>query len=369
MYRKPLAVEQGLLERFRRGEDGARWCRDYRTFLEVAGSIYGSSPARLRRGALYSGAARLLSEESLDRYRRDPRRRPACLVTAYYGNVYFGLKQSLVLDSLRAAIEDLGGRGALAERKRVHYLSALLHAASTSTSGTSHFAQPRHLRKSTELAAMATRRLVDIFERFEACSRDILDTVRRTDHVSGNRCFASDFHSLIVDPGPAGSGGRPALPRFDFPGGIDLVYFDPPYTADNYSRFYHVLEVIARYDYPRLQRDPHGKVVRGRYPILQSRFQSGFCRKTRVEDEFRRVIAATAGSRAGLIISYAAPTGLLIKQYAKRFPGSDPVERLEALCREYFGDVETRRLRMLHSGQGDSNLSVDELLVICRKPR
>ena len=211
---------------------------------------------------------------------------------------------------------------------------------------------------------MAKRRSVDLFDRVGECSRDIVETLRATRHRPGNRCTLGDYKSFV-----RGFEGGRLGPSFVFPEHADLVYFDPPYTADNYSRFYHVLEVIARYDYPRLQRDPHGKVVRGRYPILQSRFQSGFCRKTRVEDEFRRVIAATAGSRAGLIISYAAPTGLLIKQYAKRFPGSDPVERLEALCREYFGDVETRRLRMLHSGQGDSNLSVDELLVICRKPR
>ena len=69
------------------------------------------------------------------------------------------------------------------------------------------------------------------------------------------------------------------------------------------------------------------------------------------------------------MISYAYPSGLLLKVLAAKRPGEDPVEGLESLCRESFGQVETHRLHVLHSGQGDKNLSVDELIVVCRQPK
>src|SRR5207253_2965645 len=29
-----------------------------------------------------------------------------------------------------------------------------------------------------------------------------------------------------------------------------VIYADPPYSKDHYSRYYHVLETLVRYDYP-----------------------------------------------------------------------------------------------------------------------
>src|SRR5262245_58024007 len=101
-YEAPLAREAALLERFRAGDVGEGWCREYRSFLEEPGSRYGDPPDPKR--GLYAGAARLLTEESIARRRADPWGSPAYLTTAYYANVYFGLRQALVIDSLRAAI-------------------------------------------------------------------------------------------------------------------------------------------------------------------------------------------------------------------------------------------------------------------------
>lgn len=365
-YREPLEVEDRLLERFAAGERGSRWCAEYRRFLEEPGSLYGGPP--LDGARLYAAAAPLLREESVRRYREDPRRAPACLATAYYANVYFGLRQAIAIDSLASAIGAPARGDPLRERKRVHYLSALLHAASFSTSGTSHFAQPRHLGKDSELLAVARRRTADIFSRLEDCSRDILETVRRTSYVPGNEAFCSDYRAFL-ERAEAGDGRSPGAPAFRFPGEVDLVYFDPPYTADNYSRFYHVLDVLVDYDYPPLETDRSGRVVRGRYPAIERRFQSEFTKRRAVEGEFRTVIRASAAAGAKLIVSYASPTGLLIRRYAERHPGTDPVARLEAVCREAYEEVATEREPVLHSGQGDKNRAVEELVIVCRKPR
>ena len=360
LYSPALAVEAEFLAAFLRREHDDDWARRYREFLENSWAVHGG--ARSGPGqSLYAAALPLLEEESVAAYRNEPGRLPACLVTAYYANVYFGLRQALQIDSLRIAIErfaaidtDRAWRGTL-------YLSALLHAASVSTSGTSHFAQPRHLTKDSELRAMAKRRTQDARAEFDSACEHLVDVARSIPHREGNRAFAGEFASF-VSPREEGGGLR-------FPDRVDCVYLDPPYTADHYSRFYHVLEVLTRFDYPELKRDRHGAVLRGRYPAHGYRFQSGFCRRHAVEGEFARVIAAAAASGAKLVISYASPSGLLLEEYARRHPGEDPVARFESLCRRSYRRVETRRKDLLHSGQGDSAKRIEELLVICARPR
>jgi len=106
-----------------------------------------------------------------------------------------------------------------------------------------------------------------------------------------------------------------------------------------------------------------------RYPELRLRFQSGFCRPSQVEGEFRRAIEASANSGSKLVISYGSPNGLLLKVYRRRWGRRDPVAALGDLCRERYRQVETLRRAVLHSGQGDKNKPTEELLYICRRPR
>lgn len=57
---------------------------------------------------------------------------------------------------------------------------------------------------------------------------------------------------------------------------FDLVYIDTPYNNRQYAPNYHVLETIARYDYPEL----HGKTGMRDYE------RSEFCQRGRVADAF-----------------------------------------------------------------------------------
>ncbi len=372
LYAEALALEDRLLEEhaaLNGAGSKAAFARRYRAFLLEPGGLYGGAgrgPAGVglaaRRGGspLYLRAESLLAEGSIGRYRKDPRRRPACLLTAYYASVYYGLRQAIDLDSLRAAIDDLGDADPLLARKRVHYLSALLHAASVTTSGTSHFAQPRQLRKDSEVLAMARRRRTSVLEKFREFSREIAETLDSLDLDRGNRALCSDYRALLHENGRG--------PRWASEARADLVYMDPPYTADNYSRFYHVLETLVRYDYPPLERDRRGEVGAGRYPEIARRFQSRFCRPAKVEEEFDRVISASANSGSSLVISYGSPNGLLLKVYRRRAGGRNPVDLLRELCRRRYREVEVRTRALLHSGQGDKNIATDELLVVCRRP-
>lgn len=366
LYAEPLAREERLLAAFARdGGAGDGFPDRYRSFLDEPGGLYGGAGkgpvgTGKRRGSLYRKVEPFLAEPAIARLRSDPRLRPARLVAAYYGNVYYGLRQAIEIDSLRAAIDDLPESDATADRKRAHYLSALVHAASVATSGTSHFAQPRQLTKDSEILAMARRRSIDVLETFRRFSEEIAEALEALDPDAGNRCLCARYESLVAE-GERGT-------AWDGEAGADVVYADPPYTSDNYSRFYHVLEAIARYDYPPLERDSRDRPSAGRYPEIGRRFQSGFCRPRAVEGEFERIIEASANAGASLVLSYGSPNGLLLKVYRKRFPGRDPVRLLEDLCRRRYRKVETLRRRLLHSGQGDKNTATDELLVVCEGP-
>ena len=348
-YGAALEEEAGFLDAYERGRADEAWAAGYREYLHASAALYpGVAEASVAEP--FRSALPLLSD------RESAAGNLACLATTYYSNVYFGLHQSLQLDSIRAAIDAVDEGDPWCELKQTHYLSALLHAASVSTSGTSHFAQPRHLSKDSELQAMAKRRLTDLRESQLEYSAAIAQTVRETVFTEGNQVFNSDYRELLDEDGV-----------FQLPEGPGLVYLDPPYTADNYSRFYHVLEVITRYDYPELKRGRSGGILRGRYPVLAHRFRSDFCSPAKVEDEFRMVLRAVAASGAKLVISYSSPTGLLLKEFVRQ-GSSEPLERLRRLCGEFFEGVEILKRPTMHSGQGDSNIAIDELLVICSRP-
>lgn len=283
--------------------------------------------------------------------RRDPSAIPYALVTAYAGNVYFGLRQSITIDSLRRAIDAIPETDAFAAEKRTVYLAALVQACSVSTSGTSHFAQPRSIARDRELLAVARRRSIDIEHEFHVA----LDALRREwgtiPRHEGNRVFRSSADALLAPGGPLEGEG------------VGLVYLDPPYTSDHYSRFYHLLETIVDYDYPELAMRS-GALTRGRYPVATQRFRSDFCSRETVEDAFRAVIEGAHRLGANLLISYAADQGLLMRVYADRGE-ENPVAKFRDLCLETYPHVEVRERTLMHSGQGDSNRAARELLVLC----
>lgn len=83
----------------------------------------------------------------------------------------------------------------------------------------------------------------------------------------------------------------------------DLLYADPPYNSRQYLPNYHILETIARYDYPEI----HGVTGMRNYENQKS----DFCSKNSVISAFRRMIQ-NANVRY-VVISYNSE-GLLSKE-------------------------------------------------------
>lgn len=92
----------------------------------------------------------------------------------------------------------------------------------------------------------------------------------------------------------------------------DLLYADPPYNSREYLPNYHVLETIARYDYPEI----HGVTGIRNYEGEKS----DFCKKARVLEAFETLLRDTASKY--VLISY-------------NNEGLVPTETLCELCQEY----------------------------------
>lgn len=77
----------------------------------------------------------------------------------------------------------------------------------------------------------------------------------------------------------------------------DLVFIDPPYSAVQYSRFYHVLETIAR----RVKPNVEGK---GRYPDIEQRPQSKFSNSGTSKEAMRQLLQALSKKDVSAIVTF-----------------------------------------------------------------
>ena len=99
----------------------------------------------------------------------------------------------------------------------------------------------------------------------------------------------------------------------------DLLYSDSPYNSREYLPNYHIMETVAKYDYPEL----HGKTGMRSYDDQKS----DFCKKRTVASAFETMIRDTQCRH--ILISYNNE-GLL------------DTESLSAICRKYAVDDSFR---------------------------
>ena len=210
-----------------------------------------------------------------------------CLFATTHSGTYFGLRQSIDIDSLRYAADGLLASSKIGDEQHRWMVLALCQVISTINNSTGHFAQ--YLSPSeANVHRVIRKRKMDVWQLWTQTLMRIspLGTVawRRS-----NRVFNADALTLL-----ALMAGRKRQPV--------VIYADPPYTSDQYSRFYHVLENAVLYDYPETS-------CKGQYRL--NRFTSGFSLKSAVHRSFDDLIAAAAQTKAVFVLSY--PTNGLLK--------------------------------------------------------
>jgi adenine-specific DNA-methyltransferase len=241
---------------------------------------------------------------------------PFRLVLSRYANYYFGLAQAAEIDSIRAAIDSLKD---VEDAEREACLGALLVAAAICTTGP-HFAQPRQALSLQGFKDIMERRSRSVLWEFELALRRLptrhsrIRPFRRVSNVDWLNAV-EQFNTDIGDSRPA------------------AVYFDPPYSKLQYSRYYHVLNVLIAYDYPSVS----GK---GRYPPLDHRFSSRFeFNAGSARREFVRAFEACRSRNLHVLVSYS-DTGFI------------PIADLVGLMKEAFTDVTVLSERIRHHSQG-----------------
>lgn len=190
------------------------------------------------------------------------------LIWSAYGGYYFSPAQAATLDLL---LDNLP----TADAERAVCKAALIIAASQCAASPGHTAQPF---KPTRTAAEFLR---------EAWLRDPID------YVSAALKDICPRHAKSLGSAFTGDAVKVAG---DLEEG-DLVFVDPPYSGVHYSRFYHVLETIAR--------ESCGEVSgEGRYPPQAERPASAFSRKTESLHALEVLLKALSDVGTSVILTF-----------------------------------------------------------------
>lgn len=225
------------------------------------------------------------SSKALDRERREletvPTAFPYRLCAITFSDGYFGLQQSIEIDSARYALDMALAQSIIDEEEFRWFLIAICHAAVRIATTTGHFAQFLKIKANNSIAYVGQRRR-SFWDTWLDAAAAGLCPVGSAPWRKRNKAFNRE--SLTLLGLLSVNAVRPSV-----------VYADPPYTDDQYSRYYHVWETLIKYDYPSSEGV-------GRY--RPDRFQTPFSRTADVRWAFEELIRRSAELDADLVISY-----------------------------------------------------------------
>lgn len=244
-----------------------------------------------------------------------------------YGGWYFSPWQAVLLDSLRKSIEPGASWECVA-------IASVIQAASRCVASPGHTAQP--FKAETRAAPFL----------LESWQRDIIAHVSVcADELSG-RC------ARVIGDAYTADANQVALALND----KDLAFIDPPYSSVHYSRFYHVLESLARGRVGEVSGE-------GRYPSPADRPSSSYSIPTKAECALNNLLQRIAATGATAIVTFPAATA------SNRLSG----ERIKELASKNFEIVENRFLSRFSTLGGDrkhrSARQDSEELILTLRPR
>jgi adenine-specific DNA-methyltransferase len=191
-------------------------------------------------------------------------------ITTAYGGYYYDPLQALAIDCLRKALP-------ADEPAREVALASLISAASICVAAPGHTAQP----------LAATPSALPFL--LEAWNRDVLASTARVFQMIASRYARARGEATTGDAFQLANSVREG----------DLVVVDPPYSNVQYSRFYHVLETIAR-------GTTSGVSGNGRYPPREERPQSKYSLRSQASEEMDRLLKTLAANGAVVIMTFPA---------------------------------------------------------------
>lgn len=273
------------------------------------------------------------------------------LITSLFAGYYFGIRQALSLDCLRQAAAHLLVSGELSSWQFSAAITALASAASATVhSAGKHFAQPLNAGTSRNHAFLNKRllddRSISATSVFLSACKSIDLSAPRQDAAHSSLCAkAEEFVQTAI-------------------GHFDLYYLDPPYTAQQYSRFYHILETLVTYDFPQMLKD--GSITTGLYP--SGRFKSAFSSRSKAAVAFGAILHNAKKGGTSLLISYSASSPNSVGN-ARMIS----LEELLSICTEHYGTNAVECWRMRHryrqfnsAANSNNNRDDSEILIACK---
>lgn len=265
----------------------------------------------------------------------------------HFGGQYFSYAQAAELDAIADLARD--------SRSSVLLAATLSTASHLVNSIGKHFAQPIRPRdKSGEPKRHVVKKI--IAERGLSARSVFMGYLRQYEGLAATRrdhvAVRVDFREALAKPAL-----RPSV-----------VYADPPYTRDHYSRFYHSLETIALGDDPSIMKSNlGGGDIQSRGGYRAGRHQSPFCIKSEAATAFSGLFAGVAALRVPLVLSYSG--------YDPSMEARPRVMALDAvvsLAKQHFDDVRMEQLASLeHMKLNTTSLNkaargTTEVLLLCR---
>lgn len=208
-----------------------------------------------------------------------------------YGGHYYAPSQALAIDHLMKLLPE-------GEIERAVSLAALIRAASKLATAPGHTAQPLQ-PKETGRANILIKQL---------WSRDVFGQVEK-ELEAINDAYARKKGKAVTCE---------VLEMIKSLRNGDLIFLDPPYTGVQYSRFYHVLETIAR----GKCGDVSGV---GRYPVLKERPQSKFSNSGQSLAAFDELMSQLAKKKVSVILTFPSGecsnglSGALVKKTVSKY--------------------------------------------------
>lgn len=249
------------------------------------------------------------------------------LFAKYYSGTYWSYNQCVWIDAYRSTAEEY--------KETPFYnaiLASLMFAMSYNSQSTGHYAQYRDASSRSSMEDILIYRRKEITPFFVRKMEELQDTLGINNYSSQTYCL--DYRECLEK-----------IPE------KTVVYADPPYAFVHYSRFYHALETLVRYDYPNVQH-------KGRYRV--DRHQSPFCIRTQVEGAFQEMFKRIFSKSANLVLSYSN-TGMI------------DLDNLIDLATRTLGNqytVDVKTVDYLHSTMGrreDKSRSVQEAVIIAKR--
>ena len=199
----------------------------------------------------------------IDQRKQNHKLFPYCLFATYFSNIYFGMEQSFQIDSIRYAIEQFEDKQLQDWMTGVLIITVSVVASNYG----GHFAQPKK-NDQENLESILDQRKKSVWLEF---SKRLMAVAEESEKRK---------EPIHIIQGP----WQDAL-EFLKARNIRnaLVYVDAPYKRDDYSRYYHVLETLARYDYPDSEHKSRTRSI-----SKGERFRSEFSTRNvgKVENQF-----------------------------------------------------------------------------------